>query len=302
MIVEKADVAALRMAETRGWFPTEGELASVELTPADFGDRLRRLSAAGIIRSFKATLVVPPLQGGDNWVWAAMVATSKRALGVANALATRLPFVSDIILNSSMPENVGPNLAMLFYSRDFESETEFIRTTAGLDYHEVYRVAEYSFPVALPLSTDERTLIRHVTEHPDSDIAACGSALGRNPTWVRAKLDRLLWSESNRSGVLRVQPEINWSLADNFGHFHFLLETGHRPAQLERMVAEQGFSLVFGGRPYQGHYVQVEADLWGVGKLMDAVVYLNQISGIRVAGVLWNREVTVNNRWVAGLL
>jgi hypothetical protein len=35
---------------------------------------------------------------------------------------------------------------------------------------------------------------------------------------------------------------------------------------------------------------------------MDAVVYLNQIAGVRVAGVLWNRELVVNTRWVAGLL
>jgi hypothetical protein len=302
MIVDRADVTALRMAEARGWFASESELAGVGLTPAAYAAHLRRLSSSGLIRAFKATLVVPPLVGGEGWVWAAMVAQSRRALGVANALAARLPFVSEIVLNASMPEGIGPNLALLFYSRDFDSETEFIRNTAGLDYHEVYRIAEYSFPMALPLSTDERELVRYIAEHPDADVNAAGSALGRNPTWVRSKFERLLWNETNRSGVLRVQPEVNWSLADNFGHFHFLLETGHRPEQLERLVAGEGFTLVFGGNAYQGRYVQIEADLWGVGKLMDSVVYLNQIAGIRVAAVLWNRDVVINDRWVRGLL
>jgi len=91
------------------------------------------------------------LLGGD-WVWAAVLASAKRELGLANALAARLPFVSEIVLNAEPArKKVGPNLAMLFYSRDFDKEADFIRNAPGIEYHEVYRVAEYSFPVALPL-------------------------------------------------------------------------------------------------------------------------------------------------------
>jgi hypothetical protein len=126
--------------------------------------------------------------------------------------------------------------------------------------------------------------------------------MSREAVWVRTKLDRLLWSETNRSGVLRVQLELNWSVVQNFGHFHFLLETGHRPEQLTRLVSADGFSLVMGGTPYRNRYVQVEADVWGVGRLMDLVTFLDQIEGIRVAGVLWNRAVVVNTKWVDGLL
>jgi hypothetical protein len=301
MILDKSDVVALRLCEERGWFATEGEIARVGLAPAEYPERLRKLSALGVVRAFKTMLVVPPLLGGD-WVRAVVLANAKRALGVANALASRLPFVSEIVLNSGLPEGIGPNLALLFYSRDFAHEAEFIKATPGLEYHEVCKVSEYSFPVALPLSSDEKALVRYLVEHPDSDVAGAGAGLGRNPTWVKAKLDRLLWSEVNRSGVVQVVPEVNWSQVENFGHFHFLLETGHRPDQLERLVAEEGFSVVLGGRPYQNRYVQVEADLWGIGKLLDSVAYLNQIAGIRVAGVLWNREAVINSKWVAGLL
>jgi hypothetical protein len=301
MILEKNDVAALRLAEARGWFPTEGEVAAAGLKPAEYAERLRRLCSLGVIRGFKTTLVVPPLLGGD-WVWAAVLASAKRDLGLANALAAKLPFVTEIVLNASLPEKVGPNLAVLFYSRDFDKEAEFIRNAPGIEYHEVYRIAEYSFPVALPLSKDEKELVRYLVEHPDSGVVEVGAEMGRNPTWVRAKLDRLLWSPANRTGVLRVLPEVNWAQVENVGHFHFLLETGHRPEQLGRLVSEAGLSVVFGGKTYQNRYVQVEADVWGMGKLLDTVTFLDQIAGVRVAAVLWNREVTINAKWVPGLV
>ena len=301
MILEKSDVAALRLAETRGWFPTDAEVTAAGLKPADYAERLQRLCSLGIVRGFKTTLVVPPLLGGD-WVWAAVLANSKRGLGLANALAAKLPFVSEIVLNASLPDGVGPNLAVLFYSRDFDKEADFIRNAPGIDYHEVYRVAEYSFPVALPLSKDEKELVRYLVEHAESGIDEVGSAMGRNPTWVRAKLDRLLWSDTNRTGVLRVLPELNWAPVENFGHFHFLVETGHRPDQLGRLISEAGLSVVFGGKTYQNRYVQVEADVWGIGKLLDTVAFLDQIAGVRVAAVLWNREVIINAKWVPGLV
>ncbi|MEO0085390.1 MAG: hypothetical protein ABIK37_02025 [candidate division WOR-3 bacterium] len=301
MNLERFDLVALRLAERRGWFPSETELAEVQLTREEFGRRLRRLKEAALIREFRATLAVPPLLGGD-WVWGAVLAQTAKPLNVASALIAKLPFVTEVMLNSGLPEGLGPNLALLFYSREFDTEARFIQSVAGVEYHEVYRVAEYSFPVAMPLSSDERLLVRHLVKNPAADIPAIGAALGRDEKWVRAKLDRLLWNELNGSGVLRVQPELDWSRVENFGHFHFLIETGHRPEQLTRLTSEQGLSLVLGGRLFRNRYVQLEADVWGVSELMDRVTFLNQIAGIRVAGVAWNRQATVNSAWVARLV
>jgi hypothetical protein len=260
MILEKGDVAALRLAEQRGWFPTDGEVTAAGLKPADYAERLRRLCSLGIIRGFKTTLVVPPLLGGD-WVWAAVLANAKSGLGLANALVARLPFVSEIVLNASLPDRVGPNLAVLFYSRDFDKEADFIRNAPGIEYHEVYRVADYSFPVALPLSRDEKELVRYLVEHPESEIAGVGAAMQRPQTWVRAKLDRL-----------------------------------------GSLIAEAGLSVVFSGKTYRERYVQVEADVWGIGRLLDTVAFLDQIAGVRVFAALWNREVLINTKWVPGLV
>lgn len=301
MILEKPDVAAIRLCENRGMFPTEGELADAGLSAGDYAQRIHSLSAQKVIRSMRASLVVPPLLGGD-WVWAGVLANVARPLGVANSLTRRLPFVTEVILNAGLPARIGPDLALLFYSRDFDTEARFIQSAEGMEHHEVYRVAEYSFPIPMPLSGEERELLRLLVRSPGSDIAGLSEALGREQPWVRAKFDRLYWTERNRSGVVRVQPEIDWTKVENFGHFHFLLETGHRPEQLYRMVAERGFELVLGGKTFRDRYVQVESDVWGIADLMERVTYLNQIVGIRVAGVLWNECVSVHTDWAAGLL
>ncbi len=301
MILEPLDLAAVRLSEERAMFPNEAELAQAGLTAVDFRRRVGKLTDGGVIRAFHTVLVVPPLLGGE-WVWAGVLANADRPLGVANTLSRRIPFVTDIILNAGLPGSLGPNLALLFFSRDLETESRFIRSVAGMEHQEVYRVAEYSFPVALPLSEPERVLLRFLVKNPSSDAEAIGRELSQEPGWVRAKLDRLLWTDSNRSGVFRVQPEIDWTHVDNYGHFHFLVETGHRPQQLATSTSDRGFRLVLGGRTYRDRYVQVEADVWGVADLMERVSYLNQIAGVRVAGVLWNERVSVNSEWAAGLL
>jgi hypothetical protein len=301
MILEPNDVAAIRLAEARGRFASEPELARSGLRPAEFAERLARVQSGGVIKAWKTTLAVPPLLGGE-WVLGVVLAGAPRSLGPANALAAKLPFVTEIVLNDCLPEGAGPALAVLFYSRDFASEAQFIGNTAGLGYHEVHKLAGYEFPMRLPMSDDEKALLRLLAEQPHLDAAGIGSALGRDGRWVGAKLDRLLWSEANPSGVVRVQPELDWSRADNFGHCHFLLETGHRPEALAKMVEETGYRLVFGGKRFRDRYVQVEGDAWGIARMMDAAAALEALDGVRVAGVLTNREVIVNTKWVGSLL
>lgn len=301
MILEKLDLAAIRLCERRGMFPTDAELARAGLGREEHKARLQRLSGQGVVRSFNAVLIVPPLLGGD-WVWAAVLANASRPLGVANALVRKLPFVTETILNLGLPERLGPNLALLFYSREFETEAQFIRSASGMEYQEVLRVAEYSFPMAQPLSSEERALLRYLVGFPAADVPALAAGLGQSPPWVQAKLDRLLWTEANRAGMIRIQPELDWSRVENFGHFHFLLETGFPPEQLVRMLTEHGFELVLGGRAYRDRYVQVEVDVWGSADLMQRVSSLDQVSGIRVAGVVWNQRIAVNTGWAAGLL
>ncbi|MEO0080343.1 MAG: hypothetical protein ABIK44_06690 [candidate division WOR-3 bacterium] len=301
MNLEREDLATLRLLEARGRFARDAELAKAGLAHDRFEESLERLTASRVIEGFRVTVAPPPLIGGD-WVLGALLGISNDPLGVANLLVKRLPFVSEIIFNSGLPEGLGPNLTLLFYSRDFDTEARFIQNTPGLSYQEVYRVKEFSFPVALPISSEERALIRALVKSPKAGLAELGAALGQTPDWVRTKLDRLLWNEGNSQGLLRIQPEVNWASVANFGHFHFLVETGHRPDQLRRLVSADSFELVLGGKPFHNRYVQLEADVWGIGELMNKVMFLNRLAGVRVAGVLWNREARVNTAWVIDLV
>ena len=56
------------------------------------------------------------------------------------------------------------------------------------------------------------------------------------------------------------------------------------------------------GKPYRERYVQVEADVWGVADLMERVTFLEQVTGVRVAGIVWNQRVMVSADWAPGLL
>lgn len=300
MVLEKKDVAAVRLAEAGGRLVGEGQLAAAGLDRAEYQLRLGRLEQAGVIRSFRVTAVVPPLLGGD-WALAAVMADATQPISAVSVLQQRMPFVTEVLVNLGVPEGLGPTLALLFYSRDFDTDARFVESTSGLGYREISRVAEYSYPVAFPLSGDERQLIRCLLKEPGSDLARLSAAVGREVEWVSAKLDRLLCCERNPTGVLRVQVETSWSEVENFGHFHFLLETGYQADKIRQLLTGTEFSLVQEGLPYRGRFVQAEADVWGTAQLMEMVRVLSRIVGVRVAGVLWNRQCLIHDNWVAQL-
>ncbi len=301
VVLEPADLKALRIAEVWGWFPEEAELSPAGLDEAEYGRRLERLLQGGLIRSFHLTLVVPPLLGG-NWVMAALQVKSDDPHSLAEDIVSRLPFVTEIFINTSLPSGIGHSLALIFYSRDFKNETRFIQNFSATSEVEVFRVEEYTFPVSLPLSREERAFLQFLYQNPTLPPGEIARSFGQSVNWVKAKISRLYWSRNNPAGVFRMQPSIDWSRCANFGHFHFLLETGHKPEMLEKMIAGQGFELVFWGRTGKRRYVEVESDVWGVADLLDRVSFLEKINGVRVAGVVHNRETIINDRWVKNIV
>ncbi|MCX7732437.1 MAG: hypothetical protein N2248_04665 [candidate division WOR-3 bacterium] len=301
MILEPPDLLALRLAETRHYLFDHPDLRNAGFTIQAYRARLDRLASAGILRSFHLTLVVPPLAGG-NWAWAALLGRAEAPYDTAHQLTSRLPFITEILFNACFPANIGPNLALLFFSRDLENETRFIQNLAGLRELEVFKIREYSYPVSLPLSGEEKAFIRFLIRNPDADAQTISTHFGQNENWVRAKLDRLLWTEENHFGIFRIQPAIDWSKAENFGHFHFLLETGHRPEEIARLTAENGFQLVMSGRPLGGRYLTLEADVWGMPELINRIDLLERLNGVRVVAIVYNQEVLINTTWVEKLL
>lgn len=307
MIIEPLDVTVVRLAEARSYCLAQYTqdfsllLDNAGLNQEDYLRRIHHLHQTGLIRAFHLTLVVPPLLGG-NWVWAAMLAKTDKPFEHAENLTSRLPFVTEILFNSCLPQNIGPNLGLLFYSRDFDNEIRFIHAISGLQDVEVFKIQEYSYPVALPLSREEQAFVRFLATNPQSDSNSIASAFGQNENWVRAKLERLLWTEKNHTGIIRIQADINWSVSINFGHFHFLLETGHRPEQIAKLIGDESFRIILSGRAIAGRYIGVETDVWGLSDLLRRVEFLEKINGIRVAGAIYHREVLINCGWVLKII
>ncbi|MGQ9678938.1 MAG: hypothetical protein ACUVUD_06650 [bacterium] len=301
IILEPIDLEVLRIAEGRGYFPEDADLKRLGLADTEYQDRLERFVTGGIVRSFHLMLVVPPLLGGE-WVMAAVQIKTDEPRAVAQEFIGRLPFVTEFLINSSLPAGVGHNLAFIFYSRDFETEARFIQNFSSISEAEIFRVEEYTFPVSLPLSREEWAFVRFLYQNPKLSRKEIAQAFGQSDSWVEVKIARLLWSQNNPSGVFRIQPRIDWSPCANFGHFHFLLETGHRPEVLRKLLVEAKFELVFGGKEVDARYIEVEADVWGIAELLDRVKFLNRINGVRVAGVLYNQEIIINDSWVKNII
>lgn len=301
IVLEPADLAALRIAEVRGWFPDEADLKPAGLNEDEYRRRLEQLVKNGLIRSFHLTLVVPPLLGG-NWVMGALQIKSDEPRTLAESIVSRLPFVTEIFINAALPSGIGHNLALVFYSRDFENETRFIQTFSASSEVEVFRVQEYTFPVSMPLTREERAFVQFLYQNPALPRTEIARAFGQSESWIKAKLSRLFWSANNPAGILQIQPSVDWTGCANFGHFHFLLETGHRPEVLKKLIEGNGFELVLGGRVVNRRYVEVEADVWGVADLLARVGFLDRINGVRVAGVIHNQEIIINDRWVKNIV
>ncbi|MGC8798549.1 MAG: hypothetical protein ACP5PK_07825 [candidate division WOR-3 bacterium] len=298
IILEPRDITALRLAETRPFYFQDPLLTSAGFTLTEYRQRLNRLTTAGIIRSFHLTLFIPPLLGG-NWVWAGIMTRADQPYETAHQLIDRIPFITEILFNTCFPANLGPNLALLLFSRDLETETRFIQTLPGVRETQVFKINEYPFPVSLPLSGEEKALIRFLLQHPDTDAETIAANFGQSLNWIRAKLDRLLWTQDNRNGIIRIQPSINWSNAENFGHFHFLLETGYRPDQLAPLIADHNFTLIMSGTLISNRYLGVEADVWGIADLFQRLEFLEHLHGVRVAALIYNQEVLINDHWVS---
>ncbi len=301
MVIEPKDIQVLRLAEIRPFYFSDEDLTGTGVSLSEYKIRLKRLQEGGIIRSTHLTLVVPPMLGG-NWVWAGVLIRTRDPYGTGQRLATRLPFVTEIVINQPLPEDLGPNLALLLYSRDLETEARFIQSLPELDQVGIFRITDFSYPLASPVSREEKKLIRFLFENPGVDVQQIASSFGRDVEWVKTKILRLLWTEENRSGVIRLQFSIDWSKAENFGHFHFLLETAYRPEQIAKLIGDEGFELVLGGKLVNDRYLAVEADVWGIPDLSRKLDFLEKINGVRVAGVVYNREVQINSSWVANTL
>jgi DNA-binding Lrp family transcriptional regulator len=301
MRIDPTDLKLLRAIEWGGIIACNSAVKELKLDETDVRERLERLRREGLVKGLKATIFVPPFLGRD-WVWGCTLIQARRPAAVADAIRRKIPFVTEVLYNTSLPAGIGYNLSVLFYATDFPEVEKFLSEIRDIDYVEVYEIGRYSFPLAQSFSADEMHLLRSVAEHPDADLALLAKLTRKPLNWVQTKLEALVWDPDNTKGVILVVPEIDWRRAENFAHIHFLLETSVAPDSVVTELKKQGFTSVFEGRRYRKKYLQLEADVWGFEDLRAKKAALDATQGVSLSGILMSEDNTVVTEWVSGLL
>jgi DNA-binding Lrp family transcriptional regulator len=301
MQIDRTDLSILRATEWGGILSHNTALRKLKLADAEVGRRLKRLRDEGLVKGFHASLFVPLLLG-KKWVWGCALVQTRKPDAVAQAIQARIPFVTEVLFNSSLPSAIGPNLSVLFYATNFTEVKRFLNEVPDIDYVEVYQIARYDFPLAQPFSSDENKLLQTIIAHPDASLAELARFVRKPEDWTQAKLDRLVWDPENPDGVILVIPEINWRVVENFAHVHFLLELSVSAKSVVSELAKSGLAPVLSGELFRNKYLQFETDLWGFSDLLRRKDTLNRVAGIHLAGLLIAEGNSVVSDWVPRLL
>ena len=300
MLIDKKDLAILRHLERSGRWLTSLP-AQLKMTDEEISIRIKKMEIEGVIAGYKTTIFIPPFLGGD-WVWGCLLATAADREKTVARILQKIPFVSEIWLNSNLPSHLGHNFSIIFYSKDFDTEIKFIKEIPEISYLEAYRISSFTFPMARIFSTEEKLLLRTVFDFPTADANKLGEICQKNASWIQTKLDKLVWTPQNKDGVIMVLPEIQFKRIQNYSHCHFILEISGNKDLLFDEFKTLGFDIVLDGRPFQGRYIQLEADMWGFNDIVAKKTFLETYKEVKIQGIIFAEEMRVNADWGLKLL
>jgi DNA-binding Lrp family transcriptional regulator len=300
MLIDKTDLVILRHLERAGRWLTPLS-TQLKIPEEEISSRIKKLEIEGVIAGYKATIFVPPFLGGD-WVWGCVLATASEREKTIERILQKIPFITEIWLNSNLPPHLGHNFSLVFYSKDFDTEVKFLKEIPEISYLEAYRISNYTFPMARIFSSEEKILIRNIFTHPTADAANLAEMCLKNLPWIQTKLEKLIWTPQNTDGVVIVLPEIHFKRIQNFCHCHFVLEISGNRDLLFDEFRTLGFDIVLDGRPFQGRYIQLEADIWGFNDLIAKKMFLETYKEVKIQGIIFAEEMRVVSDWGAKLI
>lgn len=301
MEIDSLDLKLIRAIEWGGVPACNSALARLNLPAEELRRRLQRLRSEGLIQAYRASVFVPPFLGGE-WFWACTLIQTRKTESVVKTIRSRIPFVTEMFFNRSIPPGVGPNLSILFYTKDLKAIQQFLSQVREIDYVEVYRIAQYDYPLVQAFSSDELACLKAIVAHPDADLVQLSNIIGAQTSWVQSKLQRLVWDPENPQGVLLVIPEISWGKCSNYRHIHFVLEVALSPETALAELSSSGLVPVLDGRLFRNKYMQLEADVWGFDALRRYQEAIENCRGVQLVAILSAEENLVVNDWVSRLL
>ncbi len=294
MVIDEIDLSIIRRLEYRGRFFLNRVREELKLEEEEVEKRIARLEGEGLIRGYRVSLLLPSLLGG-RWIWAAALLITDSEDRVEGRIRERITYSTEFIYNETLPWGVGANLVVLFYTQDLRKSLEEFKRTEGVEWVELYKIKEYSFPIALQLSKEEIQLIEALKASPKPEPLTQSF----NPSWVEAKLDRLIWREESPEGIIFVLPEFNWEVVSNFLHIHFFLEAS---TDLKPILDKEGFQMVSYGNKFRDRYFQIESDVWGFDEFTRRVHTLKKIKGVKLSGLSFWRGNRVESSWVGDVI
>jgi DNA-binding Lrp family transcriptional regulator len=306
MRIDQIDLKIIREVENGGRIFLDkigSALDGLNIKKDEIESRLARIESERLIQGYKVTIRIPPLLGGD-WIWGCALAVISEPEKAIDQIVKNLPFVMEIMQNISVPDGIGPNLGILFYTKDFSTSAQFLRELTELNYVEFYKLREYSFPIPAPLSSGEKGLLRELYANPTASHEELSRLTNQDLVWVKEKLSRLITSPeyivtdaTDDVGIMQVLPELDWRVCENFCHIHFLIEKGTE----KNCLGHNEFQPVLTGRPFRERFCQIETDLWGFDQLGAKLKTLKQ-SNVNVKGIILAETNHVVNHWALQLL
>ena len=319
MIIDLIDLNIIRELEN-GCRAFPGlVIKKLNITKENFFSRLVRLESTGLIKDYKSSVFLPALVGGDWFLGCGFGSTPNHEKTLEH-LTQALPFLLEVWQNISFPVDFGPNLSFTFYCKDPPSVDPAPIDGCGVEqfpgafdhfsYLEFYNLRKYSFPVPLPLATDEKKLLRAINDNPTVAFNELINIVNQEPPWIEEKLNRLMSNHDHfddRSygvtSIMQILPELNWQVCENFCHVHFIAEypDAKLPMSNSDLPAQAGFQIVLGGKPFRDKFYQLETDLWGFSELASKLKIIQQ-SGFKIKGLVLAGSNIIINSWTQSLL
>ncbi len=306
MKIDSIDLKIIHAIENGGKFflnAFPSVLSELNLKQEEIKNRLARIESENLIKKYKATILIPSFLGGD-WVLACLLVDTSEPAAVIDQVIKKLPFVIEIFYNISIPKGIGPNLNILFYTKDFIASVQFLKEFSKIDYSEMHKLRDCSFPIPTPLTTNEKLILKEICLNPLISCEELTRLSSQDLTWIKEKINRLvvnpMYIQANSSpntSVLQILPEIDWAACENFRHVHFVVD---KPVDLT-IMKNCDFEPVMSGKPFRDRFYQLETDLWGFDQLVNKIESL-QNAGFNMKGLILADSNIVINHWVNKLL
>lgn len=306
MIIDKIDLLILRYLEKNGYC-LNSLAAELSIELKQIQDRLEKLKDNNVITDYRATIFVPPFLGGP-WTWGCVLVNTKNRNHTLEIIQQKIPFMTEIWLNSNLPLELGHNLSFMFYSKNFNQQLQFIKEIEEITNIVAYCINEYSYPMPRIFSPEEKQLLKYIYKNPTADFVKLSEICQKNVDWIKTKCERLIWTPHNPDGVIYTIPEIQYSQIENYCHCHFLVETTENINIIMEELKASDFQLIINQtdirRPdsKQHYFFQIETDLWGFNDYLIKKAHLDSFRELKIKGFILAEKMIIPTYWQSKLL